>query len=159
MSFRPTMLASTMRQAEIPPCRHTQCTFTAAVAATTTVQARATAVMAAVTPVAATVAEAMEETAVVLVEAMEVVVATDQSTTRLDLGSIQLLQPQIGDRVRFRAGRAPAALRGREDAIGMVIVLVARAGSEHWPIVHFGDYITTVLPPGLLDVVESVDRS
>ena len=67
--------------------------------------------------------------------------------------------PQIGDRVRFRAGRAPAALRGREDAIGMVIVMVKRAGSEEWPIVHFGDYITTVLPPGLLDVVECVGRA
>ncbi len=73
----------------------------------------------------------------------------------LDLGALQLRQPQIGDRVRFKAGTAPAALRGREDAIGMVILLVARGGSEHWSIVHFGDYITAVLPPGLLDVVES----
>ena len=64
-------------------------------------------------------------------------------------------QPQIGDRVRFRDGQAPAALRGREDAIEMVIVLVTRGGSERWPIVHFGNYITTVMPPGLLDVVES----
>lgn len=66
-------------------------------------------------------------------------------------------QPQIGDRVRFKAGKAPAALREREDAIGMVIVLVARGGSEQWPIVHFGNYITTVLPPGLLDVVKSLE--
>ena len=85
------------------------------------------------------------------------IVGTDQSPATLDLGSVQMVQPRIGDRVRFRTGMAPAALRGREDAIGMVIVLVARSGSEQWPIAHFGDYITTVLPPGLLDVVESVE--
>ena len=39
----------------------------------------------------------------------------------------------------------------------MVIMLVARGGLEAWPIARFEGYITPVLQPGLLDVIENAE--
>ena len=60
---------------------------------------------------------------------------------------------RLGDFVRFRSGKAPDALKGRERDLGTVVSLVPRGGPEPWPIVQFKGYQTSELQPGLVDVI------
>ena len=60
---------------------------------------------------------------------------------------------QLGDSVRFCVGMAPEALKGREAALGVVTALVPFGSPELWPVVQFDGFKTSVLQPGLLEVV------
>ena len=60
---------------------------------------------------------------------------------------------QLGDYGRFRPGKAPEALKGRERDLGTVVALVSQTGPEPWPVVQFEGYRTAALSPGLLEVV------
>ena len=63
------------------------------------------------------------------------------------------MRVQLGDVVRFRVGRAPDAMKGRERDLGTVVVLISYGGPEPWPEVQFDGYRTAALAPGLLEVV------
>ena len=60
---------------------------------------------------------------------------------------------QLRDHVRFRAGMAPEALKGRERDVGVVIAFERQVGPGTWPVVQFETYLSAAIAPGLLEVV------